>query len=216
MAEPVPVFTLPPEPVGGATNFKAYQQAVSTWTRKAQQAIRAVGTGGSGTTGATGPAGPAGATGATGATGPTGPAGATGATGATGPTGPTGPTGVVTNLTKSVVLCSAYTPTSTGADTAEVEVPYDANNNSLTYTIERLLLRVQTAGGAPSMKIEQYSGTGAFTPTVVGTVTLSTGANEGQVTSSLGTIVSGTKLRFNVLGLGTAQNWTIQVDLSAN
>lgn len=118
--------------------------------------------------------------------------------------------------TKSVVLCSAYTPTATGPDFAEVEVPYDTTGSSLTFAIERILLRVQTAGGAPSMKVEQSSGTGPFSATTVGTVTLAGGANEGQVTASLGTITSGTKLRFNVLVLGTAQNWIVQVDIAAN
>ena len=47
----------------------------------------------------------------------------------------------------------------------------------------------------------------------VGTVTLGAGAYEGQVTSSLGTIQSGNKMRFNVLVLAAALNWTIQVDI---
>lgn len=118
--------------------------------------------------------------------------------------------------TKSIVLCSAYTPTATGGDTAEVEVPYSVSAGSLTFTVLRILFRVQTAGGAPSISIEQSSGTGAFSPTTVGAVTLTSGANEGQVTSGLGTITSGTKLRFNALTLASAQNWTVQVDISAN
>jgi hypothetical protein len=179
-------------------------------------------TGGTGATGATGPTGPTGGTGATGPTGPTGGTGATGATGPTGPTGgtgatgatgPTGPTGAIGPAVQSVVLCSAYTPITTGADTAQVEIPYSSSGGSLTYTILRLLVRVQTAGGAPSVLFEMSTGTGAFSPTSIGTVTLSSGAYEGQNTTSLGTISSGTKVRFNVQTLATAQNWTCQIDL---
>jgi hypothetical protein len=121
-----------------------------------------------------------------------------------------------TKQTKSVVLCSAYSPASTGADVAEVEMPFDTSGASLTFSILRILLRVQTPGGAPSMRVELSTVVGNFSPTTVGTVTLTSGANEGQVTSGLGTIASGSKLRFNALVLGTAQNWTVQVDIAAN
>lgn len=122
-----------------------------------------------------------------------------------------------TKQTKSVVLCAAYTPTATGADTAEIEMPYDTNNGSLTFNILRVLFRVQSGGGAPSIQVELYAGTGAFSPTTVGVVTLASGANEGQITSGFttATIASGSKLRFNVLTLATATAWTIQVDIAA-
>jgi hypothetical protein len=170
-------------------------------------------TGPSGPTGATGPTGPTGPTGGTGPTGPTGGTGPTGPTGATGPTGPTGSTGPIGPAVQSIVLCSAFTPVTAGADTAQVEIPYSSSGGSLTYTILRLLVRVQTAGGSPSVLFEMSAGTGAFSPTSIGTVTLTGGTYEGQNTSSLGTIASGTKVRFNVQTLGTAQNWTCQVDL---
>jgi hypothetical protein len=122
-----------------------------------------------------------------------------------------------TKQTKSVVLCAAYTPTATGADTAEIEMPYDTNNSSLTFNILRILFRVQSGGGAPSIQVELYAGTGAFSPTTVGVVTLAGGANEGQITSGFttATVASGSKLRFNVLTLATATAWTIQVDIAA-
>lgn len=121
-----------------------------------------------------------------------------------------------TKQTRSIVLCSAFTPTATGADVAEVEIPFSTTSGSLTYTIQRLLVRVQTAGGAPSVTFEKSTGSGAFSPTTIGTVTLTSGANEGQVTTSLGTIISGNKVRFNVAALGSAQNFTCQVDISVN
>jgi hypothetical protein len=34
------------------------------------------------------------------------------------------------------------------------------------------------------------------------------------VTAALGTVTSGSKLRFNALALGSAQNWTVTVELS--
>jgi hypothetical protein len=235
MAAPTPPFTLPPTPTPSASGkLSDYIQSVAVWTRKCQAAVQSIannGGGGSGGTGPTGPTGPAGATGPTGptgsaggtgptgptgpagATGPTGPTGSAGGTGPTGPTGPTGATGAIGPAVQSVVLCSAFTPVTTGADTAQVEIPYSSSGGSLTYTILRLLVRVQTAGGSPSVLFEMSTGTGAFSPTSIGTVTLTSGAYEGQNTTSLGTISSGTKVRFNVQTLGTAQNWTCQVDL---
>jgi len=116
---------------------------------------------------------------------------------------------------RSVVLCSGFTPQVTGGDLSEFEVPYAADGTtSLTYKVKRIFFRVGTAGGAPSITVEKSTGTGAFSATTVGTVTLGSGAYEGSTTTSLGTVTSGNKLRFNVGTLATAFNWTIIVELA--
>jgi fibronectin-binding autotransporter adhesin len=118
-----------------------------------------------------------------------------------------------------MVLCSGFTPTS-GADVAEYTVPYHSDGfTSVTWNVRRINVRVQTAGGAPVVSVEYYSGTGAFTATAtVGTVTLGSGASEGAQTSSFttSTLTSGYKVRFNVGTLATATNWTIILDLEEN
>lgn len=115
---------------------------------------------------------------------------------------------------KTVVLCSAFTPAFVGADTAEVPIPFASDGSSLTFTITRLSLRVNITGGAPAITIEKSSVAGAFTPTSVGSLTLTTGASQGTTTTSLGNVTSGDKLRFNVTTLATAQNWTITVEIA--
>jgi hypothetical protein len=116
-----------------------------------------------------------------------------------------------------VTLCAAFTPSGTGADTAEVVVPYSPRDGttSVTWNVRRIDFRVQTAGGAPAVTVEKSTAAGAFSAATVGTVTLGSGAFEGSNTTSLGTVASGNKLRFNVGTLATAQNWTIQVELGA-
>lgn len=115
---------------------------------------------------------------------------------------------------RTVVLCSGFTPVLSGADTAEVVIPFATDGTSLTFTIARISLRVGVAGGSPSVTIEKSTGSSGFVPTTVGTVTVSSGANEASVTSSLGTITSGNKVRFNVATLATAQYWTVEVDIT--
>ncbi len=116
-----------------------------------------------------------------------------------------------------LVLCSGFTPAGTGADIAELVVPYSSvdGTTSITWNVRRIDFRVNVAGGAPAITVEKYTGTGAFSATSVGTVTLGSGAYEGSVTSALGTVASGNKLRFNVGTLGTATGWTIEVLLGA-
>lgn len=114
-----------------------------------------------------------------------------------------------------VFLCAAFTPTATGGDTAEFTVPYSVDGTtSVTWTLRRVTLRVQTAGGAPAVTIEKSTATGAFSATSVGSVTMGGGNYEVSSTSSLGTVASGNKLRFNPTALGTAANWTISVEMS--
>jgi hypothetical protein len=117
---------------------------------------------------------------------------------------------------RAILLCSGFTPSGTGADTAEVTVPFDVDGTSVVvWHVRRITFRVQTAGGAPSVAVEKSSGSGAFSASTVGTVTLGSGANEGSVSSALGTVSSGDKLRFNAVTLDSAQNWTVIVEISA-
>ena len=116
--------------------------------------------------------------------------------------------------TRTVVLCLAYTPPSTGADTGEVPVPYKQDGSSVTYSVNRITLRLNAVGGTNTINVEKYTGTSGFSATVVGSVTVSGAANEGSVTAALGTVSSGDKLRFNVTSLGTATGWTIAVEIS--
>lgn len=116
-----------------------------------------------------------------------------------------------------VTLCQAFTPAGTGADVAEIVVPFSPRDGttSVTWNVRRIDFRVQTAGGAPSVRVEKSTAAGAFSAATVGDVTLGSGDFEGSNTSSLGTVASGNKLRFNVLTLATAQNWTVEVTLGA-
>jgi hypothetical protein len=124
--------------------------------------------------------------------------------------------GVVPVDGRSMLLCTAYTPVATGSDGAEVMVPYSPADGvtALTWVVRRLVFRVSVAGGSPSVRFEKSSGTGAFSATTIGTVTLGSGAHEGVTTgSSLGTVTSGNKIRFNAVALGTATGWTVIVEI---
>lgn len=116
-----------------------------------------------------------------------------------------------------IVLCAGFTPAGTGGDVAEFTLPYSAadGTTTVTWNVRRIDFRVQTAGGAPAVTVEKYTGTGAFSATAVGSVTLGSGANEGSQTSGFttSTLSSGDKVRFNPTALGTATNWTVQLEL---
>jgi hypothetical protein len=113
-----------------------------------------------------------------------------------------------------ILLCAAMTPGATGPDAGEIPIPYSDDGSSIAWKVSRVNLRVQTAGGAPSVTIEKSTGAGAFSATSVATVTLGSGDYEASVTGSLGTVSSGDKLRFNALTLDSAQNWTITVEVT--
>jgi hypothetical protein len=114
-----------------------------------------------------------------------------------------------------MTLCNGFTPGGTGVDTAELVVPYHPKDGttSVTWNVRRITLRVATAGGAPSARVEKSTVAGAFAAATVGDVTLGVGAYEASVTAALGTVASGNKLRMNALVLGTAQYWTLEVEL---
>jgi hypothetical protein len=109
-----------------------------------------------------------------------------------------------------ITLCEAFTPAGTGADTAEVTIP----GVGLSFTLSSIKLRVNAAGGAPAITIEKSTIAGIFTPTGIGTLTLSGGGYEGNQTAGLGSVNSGDKIRFNVGDLGTATGWTITVEMT--
>ena len=118
---------------------------------------------------------------------------------------------------RSIVLCSAYTPTAVGVDAAEVPVPFSPidGSSSINWNVKRLSIRAQTSETlSSSVIIEKSITTGFFSSTVIGTVTLLSGAYENATTGSLGTVYSGNKIRFNVDALGTAINWTVVTELS--
>jgi hypothetical protein len=117
---------------------------------------------------------------------------------------------------KSLVLCTAYTPTSTGADAAELVVPYHINGTTaLSWSVSRLNFRAQLSGSSySSVVIEKSITNTAFSAVALGPVTLSANTYEGVTTGSLGNVNSGDKIRFNVATLGTATNWTIITEIA--
>jgi hypothetical protein len=115
---------------------------------------------------------------------------------------------------RSIMMCSALTPSYIGADGGEIPIPYDIDGTGIiNWSVRRITLRVQTAGGSPSITVEKSPGTGGFVASTLGTVTLPNNAYEASVINS-GTVASTDKIRFNVGTLGTAQNWTIITEIS--
>jgi hypothetical protein len=117
---------------------------------------------------------------------------------------------------RSIVLCTAYTPTITGADAAEIPIPYSPVDGvtSLLWSIKRLNFRTKTSGNvSSSISIEKSIGNGVFSPNEVGRLILPENSYE-SFTGSIYTINSGDKIRFNVIELGTSQNWTLTVEIT--
>ena len=115
---------------------------------------------------------------------------------------------------ETIRLIQGVTP-GAGAQVAEFVLPLGTDNASVTWVVKRIFFRVQTAGGAPVATVEKYTGTGAFSATSVGAVTLGSGASEGSQTSAFGvsTLTSGDKIRLNATTLATAANWNVSVEL---
>lgn len=158
-----------------------------------------------GATGATGPTGPAGAT------GPTGPAGATGTAGSAGATGATGPTGAAA-VKHLLVEWFGEMPVVVGAGQV-FRVPY-ADGVSLTFDLERALLRVETTGTTSTIvEVQSSPGGGAFTPTSVATLTAASGDHEDEDVGALGQVDSGDLLRINWQALGDdAADFLVQLE----
>jgi hypothetical protein len=113
------------------------------------------------------------------------------------------------------MLCGGWTPENTGGDVVEVPVPYDPSDGTtiVTWTLRRITLRVNVAGGSPGVDIEKSTIAGAFAPTAIGSLVMGAGAYEVTSTIILGTVDSGDKLRFNVTVQDTATAWTITVEM---
>lgn len=116
---------------------------------------------------------------------------------------------------KAVVLCAGYTPTGTGADIAEVPMPYRDNGTGIMiWYLSNIQLRVQSPGGSPSIIIQKSTGNSIFSGVDMGGVTLEPGAYEGHSSSTTGTISSSDKMRFYINDIGTAENWTVVAEIS--
>lgn len=118
---------------------------------------------------------------------------------------------------RNMVLCAAFTPYLTGADFAEMPVPYSTDGvTPLSWSVNRLNLRVQLSGSTTSsVTIEKSSAIGSFvTDTTLGNLVL-TASSYQTFTGSKANIVSGDKIRFNVSTIGTAQYWTITAEIAS-
>jgi hypothetical protein len=121
-----------------------------------------------------------------------------------------------TPLGRSLVLCSAYTPPISGADSAELIAPFDVDGTTpISWSVKRLDFRAQSSGSLVSgVEIEKSVTNTLFSSQLIGPVTLSANTYEGVTTGSLGSVNSGDKIRFNVITLGNSQNWTIITEIS--
>jgi hypothetical protein len=120
---------------------------------------------------------------------------------------------------RSIILCSAYTPLISGPDAGEVPVPYSPldGTTSLTYTIRRLVFRVQTPASSDtsSIDVEKSVGSIGFNAITIGSLNLTSSTYIVVNTGSLGYINSGDLIRFNIQSLGSAMNWTIIAEISS-
>jgi len=116
---------------------------------------------------------------------------------------------------KSIMLCAAFTPNWTGADDAEIPIPYDSDGvTPVSWSINRFNIRVKYSGSSTSsVSLEKSTGDGEFVPTTLATLYLNSQSYE-TYTSSLEGIASGEKIRFNVNTLGTAQYWTLTTEIN--
>lgn len=116
---------------------------------------------------------------------------------------------------RSIVFCAGYTPTATGADIAEFSIPYSWDGaTALSWSVNKMILRAQISGSTTSsLFLEKYTGTGSFSnSTVLEYLNLNSQSCETS-TSSLVPLVSGDKVRFNTTALGTAQYWTVTMEI---
>lgn len=117
---------------------------------------------------------------------------------------------------RAVILCTAFTPTSTGADASEVPMPYSLDGTtSISWSLKRFNFRVQSSGSlSSSVTFEKSITTGSFSAVTMETISLQSSSYE-TFTGSLNTINSGDKLRFNVGLLGNATNWTLMAEIAS-
>lgn len=127
--------------------------------------------------------------------------------------------GAVAKRGAVVILAAGFTPSGTGADVAEVPVPYDPTDGTtaLTWNVRRITFRngsKNTGANLSTIQIEKSTGTGVFSGSNVGSaITLDLNEYEESQTGISATVASGDKLRFNVSALGDSSDWTITVEL---
>ena len=122
-----------------------------------------------------------------------------------------------TPIERSIVLCNSYTPTTSGPDTGEIIIPHNFLNLPITYSVKRTSIRAQTIESSVSSSVifEQYSGSSFFTANnTFGQVDLLSGSYQNTNSNITASLVSGDKIRFKVLTLGTATNWTVITEIS--
>jgi hypothetical protein len=82
-------------------------------------------------------------------------------------------------------------------------VPY-IGGAAVTFTLARASLHLEIAGStATTLLIEKSTTSGSFIASTVATLTLAAAATDVTVTTALGTLVSGTLIRFRWTALGT-------------
>jgi hypothetical protein len=114
-----------------------------------------------------------------------------------------------------------FTPAASGADTAELEVPYHPKDGTtvLNFNTRRISWRCAASGATSGVITIEKSlavNTGAFVPATVGTLTLAAGNYQVAATSALATLSSGDKIRVFVNTLPAATAWTIHVALESS
>lgn len=116
--------------------------------------------------------------------------------------------------TKTVVLCSGFTPTEEGPDSVEIPMPYNSDGvTPVTWSFKRFNFRVGTSGSlSSSVTFEKSSVTSSFSASSVSSLTMPTFSYE-IFTGSSETINSGEKLRFNVNYLGNTEKWTLTAEI---
>jgi hypothetical protein len=95
-------------------------------------------------------------------------------------------------------------------------VPYIAGA-SVTFTLSRVSLHLETAGSTTTtLLLEKSTASGSFIASTVATLTLAASATDVAVTTSLGTLASGTLIRWRWTALGAgAQSFHAQLEGSS-
>ena len=116
--------------------------------------------------------------------------------------------------TKTVVLCSGFTPTEEGPDSVEIPMPYSSDGvTPVIWNFKRFNFRVGTSGSlSSSVTFEKSSTTSSFSASSLVMLTMPTFSYE-IFTGSSETINSGEKLRFNVNYLGNTEKWTLTAEI---
>lgn len=88
------------------------------------------------------------------------------------------------------------------------------NGASVTFDFDRLDLRLETPGSAPTTVIVQKSVvSGVFTPVTVGTLSIAAGAYQSSTTAGLGQVTSGNLLRIRFTAVGAlARGYLVQME----